>query len=35
MKKDTKVKKTTIADIIITSHFIKSNTISTINLDIS
>ena len=33
--KDTKAKETTIADIITTSHPIKSNTISAINLDAS
>ena len=33
--KNTKAKETTIADIIITSHPIKSNTISIINLDAS
>ena len=33
--KDTKAEGTTIADIITTSHPIRSNTISIINLDIS
>ena len=33
--KDTKVKETTIADIITTGHPIKSNAISVINLDAS
>ena len=32
---DTEVKETTIADIITTSHPIRSNTISIINLDAS
>ena len=32
---DTKVKKTTIADIITTSHPVKSNAISIINLNAS
>ena len=32
---DTKAKETTIADIITTSHPIKSNVISVINLDVS
>ena len=31
IKKNTKVKKTTIIDIATTGHFVKSNTISTIN----
>ena len=35
IKKDIKVKKTTKEDIITTSHFIKSNTTSIINLDTS
>ena len=30
---DTEVKETTIADIITTSHFVRSNAISIINLD--
>ena len=33
--KDTKVEETIIVDIITTSHSIKSNTISIINLDIN
>ena len=33
--KDTKTEETTIADIITTSHPIRSNTISAINLDAS
>ena len=33
--KDTKVKETTIADIITTGHPVRSNAISVINLDIS
>ena len=33
--KNTKVEETTIADIITTSHFVKSNIISAINLDTS
>ena len=32
---DTKVKETIIADIVTTTHFIKSNAISVINLDAS
>ena len=32
---DTKAEETTIADIITTSHFVGSNTISIINLDAS
>ena len=32
---DTEVEETTIADIITTSHFVKSNITSVINLDIS
>ena len=35
IKKDTKVEKTTIVDIIITTHPIKSDTISVINLNAS
>ena len=35
IKKDTKVEETTIADIITTTHPIKSNIISVINLDTS
>ena len=35
IEEDTKVKKTTIADIITTTHPIGSNTISVINLDAS
>ena len=35
IKEDTKVKKTIIADIITTTHPIKSNTTSTINLNAS
>ena len=35
IKEDTEVEKTTIADIITTSHFVGSNTISIINLDAS
>ena len=33
IKEDTKVEETTITDIITTTHLIKSNTTSTINLD--
>ena len=33
--KNTKAEETTIADIITTSHFVKSNITSVINLDIS
>ena len=32
---DTKVEKTTVADIVITNHSVGSNTISIINLDAS
>ena len=35
IKEDTKAEKTTIVDIITTSHPIKSNAISVINLDVS
>ena len=35
IEEDTKVEETTIADIITTSHFIKSDTISAINWDTS
>jgi hypothetical protein len=35
IKKDTKVEETTIVDIITTTHPVKSNTISAINLDAS
>ena len=35
IKEDTKIKKTTMADIITTTHPIKSNTTSIINLDVS
>ena len=35
VEENTKVEKTTIADIITTGHSIKSNTISIINLDTS
>ena len=33
--KNTKVKETTIVDIVTTSHFVRSNAISIINLDAS
>ena len=32
---DTKAEKTTVADIITTNHFVRSNTTSVINLDAS
>ena len=35
MEEDTEVKKTTMADIIITTHLIKSDTMSVINLNAS
>ena len=35
VEKDTKVEETTTADIITTTYFIRSNTISAINLDVS
>ena len=35
IEEDTEVKKTTIADIVTTTHLIKSDTTSTINLDTS
>ena len=35
IKEDTKVEETTIVDIITTSHPIRSNSISVINLDTS
>ena len=35
VKEDTEVEETTIADIITTTHLIKSNTTSIINLDAS
>ena len=35
IKKDTKVEKTIIVDITITSYFIRNNIISAMNLDIS
>ena len=35
IEEDTKVEETTMADITTTTHFIRSNAISIINLDIS
>ena len=35
IEEDTKVKETTIADIITTTYFVRSNTTSAINLDAS
>ena len=35
IKEDTEIEKTTIVDIVTTTHSIKSNTISIINLDTS
>ena len=34
IEEDTKIKETTIADIATTTHFVRSNTISIINLDV-
>ena len=35
IKKDTEVKKTTVADIVTTTHLVRSDTTSAINLDTS